>query len=450
MFVGHTRFSLFVPDSGAWRASNGGQFDSVEEYRSFLYADDRLDLRTKVFVEHTVPTLAKAAEGFEVVHIVSYSESLPQKYQVKLEQAAREFGVLKLDKLPEGDSGYASVGRIAQELGLTGVFGRYRLDDDDILSTEYFKLVERYVKPELVGMVVSLPLGVEAVLDSDQFFNLREAHVPMNSMGLLYVCERDANGSIKGPKGGPHDKSDRYDPVILDATDFGYLRCIHAGQDNAMRYEDGRIMNHLLDGMSKFNPVSNPRKIRAAFPTVSRSITAPNEILDSPKTLSEDVYFEFDTPTRSLSALADLTSHNGGARPALVSLTLVDSEGNRIPQSRRIPGIGVSKNSQIGPFVYLGAGQGNFEALASIHTPEGMYVRAFRIMGLGAHPENVVLHELRISHTGDGLKVVEADRWQELQAELKMRLSAQAIDLVHRKRHIAVTKLRSIQGKFRR
>lgn len=63
MFVGHTRFSLLVPDSASWRASNEQTGFSEGEYRDYLYDDARLSLRTDIFLNHTVPTLAKAAKG---------------------------------------------------------------------------------------------------------------------------------------------------------------------------------------------------------------------------------------------------------------------------------------------------------------------------------------------------------------------------------------------------
>ena len=118
MFVGHTRFSLFVPDSVSWRASNEQTGFSEDEYRDYLYDDARLSLRTDIFLNHTVPTLAKAAEDFDVKHVVSFSESLPQKFKEQLQKAADSFDVLHLDELPDGDSGWTAVRRYAQKMDL--------------------------------------------------------------------------------------------------------------------------------------------------------------------------------------------------------------------------------------------------------------------------------------------------------------------------------------------
>lgn len=55
-------------------------------------------------------------------------------------------------------------------------------------------MMSRYVEERYVGMVVSLPRGVEAILDGREVFNLREAHFPMASMGLLHVCRINKDG----------------------------------------------------------------------------------------------------------------------------------------------------------------------------------------------------------------------------------------------------------------
>ena len=157
VFIGQTRYSLFVPDSGAWRASSVAGRE-VSDYRNYLYAPERLDFRDRVFTTLTVPSLAVAAEAHEVHHIVSYSESLPEKYIDSLNRTAEKFPFLVLQELPDGVSDWGRSEQIIKEKVGVGVFGRYRLDDDDLLSKHYFDVMHRFVKPEFVGMVVSLSL----------------------------------------------------------------------------------------------------------------------------------------------------------------------------------------------------------------------------------------------------------------------------------------------------
>lgn len=448
MFIGHTRFSLFVPDSGAWRASNGGDFSSADEYKAYLYSEKRLDLRSFVFLEHTVPTLQKAAEGFEVTHIVSFSSSLPKKYKQKLQETAEKYDVIRLDELPDGDNGYGTPSKVAAELGIEGVFGRYRLDDDDILSTDYFHLVDNYLKPEYVGMTVSLPLGIEAVLDKGRFFNLREAHVPMNSMGLLYVCSRDKSGQISSPKGGPHDKSDRYDPVIIDSRGYGYLRCIHSGQDNAMRYLSGSVMEYLLDGMAKFPPAADFPKLRENFPTVASQLEGDSRVeeISVQENLTEDIFFELEKPSKNISLLVNGQAAPTTGHPALVSFTFVDKFGHRVPTYRKIEGIGASKNPDIGHFVYLTKGGGEFRSLVSLHLGHGYQVKAFKIVGLGSQTSETNIDSLQITHSGRKAKLIAPSQFKALQDSILMPPTQRVIDATYRNRYKIAERIKKTVG----
>src|SRR5699024_123586 len=98
MFIGQTRFSLFMPGSSAWRASDNTRFRSESEYLEYLYSEERLEARAKLFFDFSLPQLADAARGYDVTHLVSYSDSLPAKYQRQLEEAAAGYDFLQLDR----------------------------------------------------------------------------------------------------------------------------------------------------------------------------------------------------------------------------------------------------------------------------------------------------------------------------------------------------------------
>jgi len=68
-FIGRTRYSLFVPNSASWRLSQAEDDQRAEEYQETLYNEDRLKVREDIFLNHTLPNLALAAEGFDVTHV---------------------------------------------------------------------------------------------------------------------------------------------------------------------------------------------------------------------------------------------------------------------------------------------------------------------------------------------------------------------------------------------
>lgn len=436
MFIGQTRFSLYVPNSTAWRASSGGsQAQANDKYKSFLYDDERLRLRTDVFLEHTIPTLQLAAEKYDVVHIVSFSESLPSKYKQLLHEAAEKYPVMLLDEVPDGDNAWGSTIRVAKEKGVTGVLGRYRLDDDDVLSTEYFDLVSPYVKPEFVGMMVSLPLGIEAIRSGSDFYNLREAHVPMNSMGLLSVCSIDSNGTVRAPQGGAHDKSDRFAPVIIDSRGLGYLRCLHDGQDNAMRYREDAVMESLLDGMAKFPAFTDGAQLTQSFPTISKAMGAQSDHrIEVNQKIEDGIFLELGEPTSGISLQIRGECDEPIASKITVSFVFVDKAGHRVPAYKVIEGIAASKNPNIGHFVYLDSVGKTIDSLISVYVAHGYAVKWIGIRGLNDQAKLAVISEIRLRSTVDGISRVDPETYQDRFERLSVSGGARFVEAVYGKR----------------
>src|SRR5699024_10484675 len=133
-----TLYSLVVTNTASWRLSQAEDDQRAEEYQETLYNEDRLKVREDIFLNHTLPNLALAAEGFDVTHVVSYSESLPERFKEPLRRAAETYPFLLLDEQADGKVG-RSLKLLAKKKADVGeVFGLYRLDDDDVLATNYF------------------------------------------------------------------------------------------------------------------------------------------------------------------------------------------------------------------------------------------------------------------------------------------------------------------------
>ena len=449
MFVGHTRFSLFVPDSASWRASNEESGFSEDEYRDYLYDDARLSLRTDIFLNHTVPTLAKAAEGFDVKHVVSFSASLPQKFKEQLQEAADSFDIVHLDELPEGDSGWTAVRRYVKATGFKGTFGRYRLDDDDVLSAHYFQTTASYITPEFEGMLVSMPLGIEAVYADGQFFHLREAHTPMNSMGLMSICAVKEDGTVVEPQSGPHDKSDRYAPVILDASQVGYLRAIHAGQDNAMRHEPGVVMARLMENMAAFPPFTDVAALEAAFPSVAKQMQSTSTSLSIDDTVGSGQHYLLQPASGDVSFVIHGESDYELDNELLVSLWIEDSRGRRVPSYKSVEGFAASNNPSIGHFAYVPTESGTFRTLVSLHLEHGYILRGFRILAQSERAEGVRVAKIVIQQRGGNVRFVSQESWNSARSQGVRGLVDQAIDSVYQNRTSIVANVRGVLGEKR-
>lgn len=276
LFIGHTRFSLFSPDSVAWRASNGSRFDSVTEYTEYLFADARLAPRFDIFLNYSLPLLAEAAEGFNVRHIVSYAQELPAKWEEHLILAAENYPFLILDKNTDGAS-TASLRLIIQEGGVLpgGAFTTYRLDDDDLLPIDYFEQINPYVRAENAGMMVSLGEGVTALYFDGQFYNPRKCYAPMIAIGLASICRVNHDGSLTQPSNASHNMSDRSNPVVLDSRKVGFMWTRHPTQDSTLAWGDRARddMHNVIRRYMDKDPAAAPDgKIEEAFPTMKERL----------------------------------------------------------------------------------------------------------------------------------------------------------------------------------
>lgn len=426
-FVGQTRYSLYIPESRAWRAT--AQPNSAQDYRDYLYAPERMDFRDKVFNELTVPSIAEAARGQELIHIVSFSESLPMKYKESLERTADRYPFIRLQMLPDGTHDWGHVDRFIKEHLEPGVFGRYRLDDDDILSTHYFSEMKRFIKPEFVGMAVSMPLGIEAIYDSGHFYNFRESHLPMNSMGLLYVSELRADGGIRAARAGAHDKSDRFAPVILNSSKIGYLRTNHTGQDNLLRHDQRGVVEKLLSDMDRFPAISSATKLRSDFPVIADSVLNAHASvsIDWNKPLGHGVELEMVGGSQGVTVSVTGNAPQGlREHPIALSLSLRSQRGRALGPRARFAGLSTSISSQIGQFVYLSVEQGEFEATASAYLPENVVISEVRLIPLVSNARNVLIEKITVDCNSGNVHVsaLGAGTARKLSFSQKMRKKA--------------------------
>lgn len=348
MFVGHTRFSLYIPGTGAWRASDGSTFDATEEYKKHLYDPERLRTRAEIFFDLTLPLLANAARGHPVLHFVSYSESLPQTYQHLLERAAREYSFLRLNGCVDGAAPEEPVELLRREQGNQDlVFAEYRLDDDDILSVDFFEQLKPYVNISEVGRFVSLSYGVTAVYSDGVFYDVRRCRQPMVAIGLSRICRIYENGNIEQPPTARHTVSDTAAPVILDSRQMAYMWTRHASQDTAVAYQislkPDEVRAHLGKLNSKFPPVSDWTEVETHFPRLAERMSS-GQLSGNIETLAVEKRMRingkglsFDLP--SLVGPIDFTVHvrSGspkGSREAEMVLHLEDTSGNSVTPMR--------------------------------------------------------------------------------------------------------------------
>lgn len=403
-FIGQTRFSLFVPDSASWRLSLVHRDEALSSYRAELYDDNRLRVRENIFLNHSLPNIAVAAEKYDITHVVSYSESLPEPYKESLARAADMYPFLLLDEQPDGEVGRSLNGIAKQKAEVGENFGIYRLDDDDVLATNYFHRMDKFIRPSYTGMVVSFPLGIEAVLDEGQAFNLKAAHFPMNSMGLMSVCRMNNRGRIIAPKNGAHNKADRDNAVILDSREFAYFRFNHVDQDNVLRLSEGASLASIKKMMARYPDFEDFEILEELFPTIPQLLGTEEEI--ELVTQAQKVRLPFTIQLEELLASTtveikhqfDATSKE---RQALVSLEIVDQDGRPVDTDREFPGIGRSQKGSIGYYKYLNSLAGSESTRFDVTLPGGFFLKAITVKRFGLRSKPFVVSSVSIRRLSD-------------------------------------------------
>lgn len=384
LFLGHTRFSLFRPRSDAWRVSNGS-FATDGEYRDYLFSDRRLARRCDIFLNLSLPQIAAAANRWSIRHVVSYSESLPETYRRQLLEAAARHPFLVLDEQSEGSTGVKDERDLVERFGRSsaGVVGAYRLDDDDVLSADYFEQMARYMRPENAGMIVSLASGFTCLHDEDGRFSIfRESYVPMIAIGLLSICRVEQGGSVVAPVWSPHSRADRSNPVILDARHPSYLWIRHQDQDTTMDYGETDALARVLDHLAT-RPLAEGVAVDQLFPSLAPRIRSMERVVltTEPHDLADPFSTTFDQPVQGMFNLSVEVTCGAGAvaNNVLVSLDIVDGEGSPPAPELRVAGAAYSPKPAVGLYRYVATQVGTKISTHDLVLPPGYFCRGLTI-----------------------------------------------------------------------
>lgn len=399
LFIGHTRFSLFDPNSTSWVASNGSKFSTIDEYRDYLFSDERLDTRANIFINYSLPILELASDGYEYYHVVSYSDSLPERFEAKLLAASARYPFLILDKHVNG-KGKINLDILArQKLSLRGrggeIYGHFRLDDDDLLSVNFFRQSSKYMSDAFVGFVVSYGAGLTAIFNDGNFYYAHHAYSPLNSMGQLRICSVGENQVHRTPTLSSHNRVDRFNPVILDSQEISYLWVRHLGQDTSLNSGRGRFteLSNIARELQRMPVISDSALLVESFPSV------------------DDSYVK-SLPGKSVGSLskcdlsqgmARISIENGGvsqfsvrgqlalakgsnAKSVLTSFVINNLDSSPVSNvldlshGLRAQGIMLSPDKSIGFFKYVGADKAVEDFEIFLDLPDGVVCSEVRVM----------------------------------------------------------------------
>lgn len=403
MFIGATRFSIFQPSSHAWNLTKNTGGSAPDELKRVLYSPDRIEPRLDIFLNFSLPIIAKAAEHHFIRHVVMYSEEMPEQYKEKLEEAAARWDFLVLNKHVDGkpDETVPGPHMIAKKyLGDEGTYGIYRLDDDDLLSETFFTRAERFINPAFAGMRLSFASGVTGFYENGEFSHLKACYHPMIAIGLLSICHRVDAHNIIQPSDAPHIYSDRYDPVILDSKEPMYFWTRHCNQDTSVS-DEGDSRARLLKELNSRPSFGDTEKAFELFPTMKGSLK-----LAKFKTIAQDaieigaepVSFPVEANSSTFEVKLDLEALPGTvSRAGLLSFQFEDSDG--IPAQAKdvvVEGLTSSPNDAIGWYRYLQTDEGRVLQTFTVSVESGHNLSQITVMQFGRNSRPFTVHNIQI------------------------------------------------------
>lgn len=230
-FFGYTLFSVPFLNSNRFVISRG---DS-EEYIQNLFKKDRMDRRFDTFEALTLPSLDQFIESDGFYYFVFYSEEMPSEYSEKLLLLCKEYAFVVPVAVPLGGEVRVShqIKKIMSENG-SSEFACFQIDDDDMLSKDYLKILGEYVSPEYVGMYVSFSNGYTGVFSFDErsVIDARQCRFPFVNIGQARIGYFDADkNEVNLPKKVSHMKPDEHYPTIVDSRSKAFFWTRHVFQD---------------------------------------------------------------------------------------------------------------------------------------------------------------------------------------------------------------------------
>lgn len=255
IFVSYTRFSITDEYlSGSWHLSTQEKLNR-ENYLIKLFDPQRIETRLYIMENYLLPSLELLAKRFAFRHIVFYSYLLPDIYKKELSRLASQYKFLILSSKysdPLNNNDVLSFFKTKfSHLKTVIPAARMRIDDDDMLSTDYAQSIDEFVELKFSGMCVSLSRGVQALFDynSKTYFSPRIVNNPSVGLGLVEVgtfnpIEQVFEGIPNS--GAHHNVSDRH-PLILSSARISYLYTRHASQDSVLNGGLESIVKRLRD-----------------------------------------------------------------------------------------------------------------------------------------------------------------------------------------------------------
>lgn len=394
-YIGCTRFSLFTPNSAAWHLAKL----SKEDYLKRLYNENRMQERFDIFFKRAAPIYAEMANKHFYKHIIQYSSFMPEKWITKLKEETSKYDFFVLSESNENISPLPILEILKNQK--SGPLAYFRVDDDDILSTDYLEHLEKYNNKSFNGMIVSFGLGLIAAYKDGKYTDFRECHRRFLALGMAFIgCYDSENKKYTLPRGGNHEKVDMASPCIIDSREIVYIWTHHKNQDTKSGEKTNpNAVNHQL---SKYKKINSTDKYFSLFPTVFDEIKS----FVNRKSL---VTSQSDLKINKKDQAISLSSHDS-SNIFNVNLKLKINENHKTKDTdkafilsfsfeeniNRAEGIALSPNKKIGWYRYIHLKDGASDLSFRIELNIPTKINSLEFQFYKHNPCDILIHEINI------------------------------------------------------
>lgn len=246
--LGFMNFSVISRGGGEYKEKK----KSYENYKSSILDPERLKVRERIFFDNTVPLFVSQhnklmEEGVFFKFCIAVSDQLPRKLMQRFDALVCEYGdVFSLYKVSE-DSRHSWLDTLQCQVEAVAdrnthgnrrelIVSNFRLDDDDLLSKEYFSRQVKYLDSCYEGFYVTFPKGYVGLFD-DGYEAFYDVSRPFLAIGLSKISKFDTSEKrflTERPcifAAGGHSRLINDSVSILDSSILAYIWTVHAYSD---------------------------------------------------------------------------------------------------------------------------------------------------------------------------------------------------------------------------
>jgi hypothetical protein len=238
-FVGVTRFNVVTSRTLSKFTPTAAL--SLDEAKRLIFDPDRLALKLATFENYCLPTYRALAEQDIRSHgLVLTSHDLPEPFRTRLIELCAGVPRLQVLEFQDDDGISERVNPVLADIAVGERLFTYRYDDDDLLSADFLRRVEKICESVPDGTAISMNKGFVVARLDDESFGVHELEYPLNAYGLGVVVDGAQPQSIFDF--GRHDHLEA--PVFHDVDSPGWIAFRH-GFNGSQVYgtELGRLRN---------------------------------------------------------------------------------------------------------------------------------------------------------------------------------------------------------------